>query len=108
MTENILAENSDQKVELALEEGAESIAVEGNPTSVTQKKAKIRTKAKQPQPTRVYDCIVIGAGISGIAAAYKMIQAGYTDFLVFEKADRVGGTWRDNTYPGCGCDVPSA
>ncbi|EOR10506.1 flavin-containing monooxygenase [Acinetobacter tandoii] len=108
MTENILLENSDQKIESALEEGAESIGVKENLTSVTQKKAKIRTKAKQPQPTRVYDCIVIGAGISGIAAAYKMIQAGYTDFLVFEKADRVGGTWRDNTYPGCGCDVPSA
>ena len=108
MTENILLENSDQKIESALEEGAKSIGLEENQTSVPQQKNKIRTKAKQPQPTRVYDCIVIGAGISGIAAAYKMIQAGYTDFLVFEKADRVGGTWRDNTYPGCGCDVPSA
>lgn len=108
MTENILAENSDQKIESALDEGAESIGVEENQTSVIQQKARIRIKAKQPQPTRVYDCVVIGAGISGIAAAYKMIQAGYTDFLVFEKADRVGGTWRDNTYPGCGCDVPSA
>lgn len=108
MTENILVENSDQKIESALEECTDSIGVEENPTCVTQQKPKLRTKAKQAQSTHVYDCVVIGAGISGIAAAYKMIQAGYTDFLVLEKADRVGGTWRDNTYPGCGCDVPSA
>jgi cation diffusion facilitator CzcD-associated flavoprotein CzcO len=57
---------------------------------------------------RVYDCIVIGAGISGISAAYKMIQASYTDFFVLEKAERVGETWPDNTYPDCGGDVPSA
>lgn len=47
-------------------------------------------------------------GISGLAAAYKLNQAGYQDYLLLEKADRVGGAWRDNTYPGCGCDVPSA
>lgn len=57
---------------------------------------------------RVYDTIVIGAGISGLAAAHQMNQVGYQDYVVLEKADRVGGTWRDNTYPGCGCDVPSA
>lgn len=71
-------------------------------------KLKLRPKSKQPQPTRVYDCTVIGAGISGIAAAYKMIQASYTEFLVLEKAERVAGTWRDNTHPGCGGDVPLA
>ena len=58
--------------------------------------------------THIYDTIVVGAGISGIAAAYQMNQAGYHDYVVLEKADRVGGTWRDNNYPGCGCDVPSA
>ncbi|AXY56085.1 FAD-binding protein [Acinetobacter chinensis] len=65
------------------------------------------TEAKQV-PVHVYDTIVVGAGISGIAAAYKMNQAGYHDYIVLEKAARVGGTWRDNNYPGCGCDVPSA
>ena len=63
---------------------------------------------KRQVPVHVYDTIVIGAGISGIAAAYKMDQAGYHDYVVLEKASRVGGTWRDNNYPGCGCDVPSA
>lgn len=50
---------------------------------------------------------VIGAGMSGILAAIKLAEAGYDDVVVFEKADRVGGTWRENTYPGIACDVPS-
>lgn len=50
---------------------------------------------------------IIGAGMSGIAAVVKLRKAGYTDLTVFEKADRVGGTWRENTYPGLSCDVPS-
>lgn len=66
------------------------------------------TSTKKKQPVHTYDTIVVGAGISGIAAAYQMNQAGYHDYIVLEKASRVGGTWRDNNYPGCGCDVPSA
>ena len=58
-------------------------------------------------PQRV-DVLVIGAGFSGIGAAIRMLENGITDFLVLEKADGPGGTWRDNTYPGCACDVPSA
>ncbi|WP_375198199.1 flavin-containing monooxygenase, partial [Sphingobium sp.] len=50
---------------------------------------------------------VLGAGMSGLAAVAKLKEAGYTDIDLFEKSDGVGGTWRDNTYPGCGCDVPS-
>lgn len=55
-----------------------------------------------------HQTIVIGAGISGVAAAVKLRKAGINDFVVLERATDVGGTWRDNTYPGCGCDVPSA
>lgn len=51
---------------------------------------------------------VIGAGLGGLAMAIKAKEAGVTDLAVFEKADRVGGTWRENTYPGCACDVPVA
>src|SRR5687768_17997618 len=45
--------------------------------------------------------------MAGILSAIKLQEAGYTDFTVYEKADRVGGTWRENTYPGVACDVPS-
>jgi cation diffusion facilitator CzcD-associated flavoprotein CzcO len=50
---------------------------------------------------------IIGAGMSGIAAVVKLRKAGYTNLTVYEKADRVGGTWRENTYPGLSCDIPS-
>lgn len=51
--------------------------------------------------------IVIGAGMAGILAALKLREAGFSDVTVYEKADRLGGTWRENTYPGIACDVPS-
>lgn len=54
-----------------------------------------------------HEVVVVGAGISGIAAAIKLREAGVDDVLVIEKADTYGGTWRANTYPGCACDVPS-
>ena len=50
---------------------------------------------------------IIGAGMSGILSVVKLAEAGLTDFTVYEKAERPGGTWRENTYPGIGCDVPS-
>jgi len=51
---------------------------------------------------------VIGAGLGGLCAAIKLKEAGFDDLTVLEKADKVGGTWRDNTYPGCCCDTPVA
>jgi cation diffusion facilitator CzcD-associated flavoprotein CzcO len=51
--------------------------------------------------------VVIGAGMAGILAAIKLREAGFDDVVVYEKADRLGGTWRENTYPGLSCDVPS-
>jgi cation diffusion facilitator CzcD-associated flavoprotein CzcO len=50
---------------------------------------------------------IIGAGMSGLCMAAKLQDAGIETFTIFEKADEVGGTWRDNTYPGLSCDVPS-
>lgn len=50
---------------------------------------------------------VIGAGFGGLGAAIRLRQAGVTDFVVLERAGSLGGTWRDNSYPGCACDVPS-
>jgi len=50
---------------------------------------------------------ILGAGFGGLGAALRLKQRGYHDFVVLEKADDLGGTWRDNSYPGCACDVPS-
>jgi cation diffusion facilitator CzcD-associated flavoprotein CzcO len=51
--------------------------------------------------------VIIGAGMSGILSAIRLGDAGFDDWTIYEKADRLGGTWRENTYPGVACDVPS-
>lgn len=51
--------------------------------------------------------VIIGAGMAGILAVIKLREAGYHNLTVYEKADRLGGTWRENTYPGVACDVPA-
>jgi len=58
-------------------------------------------------PKRALKVAIIGAGMSGLCMAIKLQDAGIDSFTIFEKADDVGGTWRDNTYPGLTCDVPS-
>jgi cation diffusion facilitator CzcD-associated flavoprotein CzcO len=55
-----------------------------------------------------YQCIIVGTGFSGICLAIKLKQMGIDDFILLEKAGELGGTWRDNHYPGAECDVPSA
>ena len=60
-----------------------------------------------PHAERPLRFVIIGAGLSGIMSAIELAKAGYRDITVYEKADRVGGTWRENTYPGVACDVPS-
>ncbi len=51
--------------------------------------------------------LIIGAGFAGIGTAIRLKQAGIDSFTILERADEIGGTWRDNTYPGAACDVPS-
>ena len=53
------------------------------------------------------DVAIIGSGFAGLGMAIRLRQSGQTDFMIAEKADSVGGTWRDNHYPGCACDVQS-
>ena len=57
-----------------------------------------------PRPLRF---VVIGAGMAGILAVIRLRDRGFDDIAVYEKADKLGGTWRENTYPGVACDVPS-
>ena len=51
---------------------------------------------------------IIGTGFSGLCAGIKLKESGRNNFVIYEKADDLGGTWRDNTYPGAECDVPSS
>src|SRR5262249_37516471 len=62
--------------------------------------------APAPLPGHVRVAI-IGAGLGGIGAGIRLRAVGVTDFVILERAGSVGGTWRDNTYPGCACDIPS-
>jgi len=50
---------------------------------------------------------IVGSGFSGLGMAVRLKQAGIHDFVLLERAEDLGGTWRENTYPGCACDVPS-
>jgi cation diffusion facilitator CzcD-associated flavoprotein CzcO len=50
---------------------------------------------------------VVGGGFAGVGAAAMLDRAGYRDVVVFERAERVGGVWQANTYPGAACDIPS-
>lgn len=61
-------------------------------------------KDRQNRKPRI---VIIGAGMSGILASIKLAEAGYEDHVIYEKAARLGGTWRENTYPGIACDVPA-
>lgn len=57
--------------------------------------------------THDHFAVIIGAGFAGLGMAIALRRAGIRDFVVLEKAAELGGTWRDNSYPGCACDVPS-
>ncbi|MGA8257471.1 MAG: NAD(P)/FAD-dependent oxidoreductase [Nocardioides sp.] len=56
---------------------------------------------------RVHDVLIIGAGFTGLGTAIKLRESGVDDVVILERADAVGGTWRDATYPGAACDIPS-
>lgn len=61
-----------------------------------------------PGDTRRFAVVVVGAGFGGIGTAIALKRAGISSFVVFERADDIGGVWRDNTYPGAACDIPSS
>lgn len=64
-------------------------------------------RALRQQGNRTPRVIVIGAGMSGICMGIRLLEAGIEDFIIYEKKEKIGGTWRENTYPGLACDVPS-
>ncbi|MBO0781651.1 MAG: NAD(P)-binding protein, partial [Ktedonobacteraceae bacterium] len=58
-------------------------------------------------PFRHVRIAILGAGFAGLGMAIQLKKHGQEDFVVIERASDIGGTWRDNTYPGCACDIPS-
>ena len=52
-----------------------------------------------------YNVAILGAGLGGLGLAHLLLQQDERSFVILEKSNRVGGTWRDNSYPGCSCDV---
>ena len=60
-----------------------------------------------PDINKDFDAVIIGAGFAGIGMAIKLKKSGYNSFLILERGSEIGGTWRDNNYPGCACDIPS-
>lgn len=72
------------------------------PAELVQPSAPVRTP---PPPD--FEVGIIGAGFSGLVSAVELRRAGCDDFVILERADDVGGVWRDNVYPGCACDVPA-
>lgn len=63
--------------------------------------------AQYAQGTKDLRIVIIGAGMAGILSAIKFREAGYNNYIIYEKGDSIGGTWRENTYPGLACDVPA-
>lgn len=59
-------------------------------------------------PQEKYKIVIVGTGFGGLCLAAKLREKGIEDFIILEKANGVGGTWRENTYPGAECDIPSA
>ena len=53
------------------------------------------------------DVLIIGAGFAGLGMAIRLRQEGIHNIIILERSDQVGGTWRDNQYPGAACDIPS-
>ena len=73
-------------------------------TETAQDRTAHAESAKKTPHVRV---AIVGTGFSGLGLAIRLKQRGMENFVILERADDIGGTWRDNTYPGCACDVPS-
>lgn len=66
-----------------------------------------RARKKKAADVTVSEVLIIGAGFGGLGTAIRLSQKGITDIVILERANEVGGTWRDNSYPGAACDIPS-
>lgn len=69
--------------------------------------AQALNNAVTERDSALHDVVVIGAGFSGLGVTHRLREAGVRDIVILERANDVGGTWRDNRYPGAACDIPS-
>jgi cation diffusion facilitator CzcD-associated flavoprotein CzcO len=82
-------------------------APRGGPTPHTPRDASEAAPPPSMRSLRSPAIVIIGSGFAGLGMAIQLKRNGFHDFVVLEKSEALGGTWHDNTYPGCACDVPS-
>src|SRR5262245_40264562 len=74
---------------------------------MTQVATRRTSASRSSRRRRHVAVLIVGSGFAGLGAAVRLLKEGRDDFLVIERGSEVGGTWRDNAYPGATCDVPS-
>jgi cation diffusion facilitator CzcD-associated flavoprotein CzcO len=85
-----------------------AIELQGQPGGVHMGvDAQMVRQSGQRAGIRTHRVVIVGAGFAGLAMGIRLRQMGIEDFVILEQASEAGGTWRDNFYPGCACDVPS-
>src|SRR6202008_4964798 len=85
---------------------AQAVRLDSTPHAAHSERVPKR-RAADPASVPHHRVAILGAGFGGLGMAIRLLQSGERDFVVLEKANELGGTWRDNTYPGCQCDIPS-
>jgi cation diffusion facilitator CzcD-associated flavoprotein CzcO len=101
-------------MEVGLDSSKYLLTIGGTSSSICKERAPMlyarSSEATRPPETSAksdFPIVIIGAGFAGIGMAIQLKKAGIHSFTMFERAAEIGGTWRDNTYPGAACDVPS-
>ena len=74
---------------------------------IGRRRLEQEVRAARREGRAVPTVVIVGAGFSGLGFAIQLIRSGIREFTIIEQSDGVGGTWKENTYPGSGCDVPS-
>ncbi|MGQ0701087.1 MAG: flavin-containing monooxygenase [Panacagrimonas sp.] len=77
------------------------------PSFKRRKKVETESTVVTKSETKAIDVLIVGAGFAGLGTAIRLRQAGVEDIVILERGSEVGGTWRDNQYPGAACDIPS-
>jgi len=81
------------------------------PKNMSQQTTKKRTASRRPTAAggevKAADVLIVGAGFAGLGTAIRLLAAGIDNIVILERGAEVGGTWRDNSYPGAACDIPS-